>query len=148
MTLTCTEIKPYLSRYQDDEADHRLRGRIRRHLEECADCRQELLLLEQVTAGVGNLPGVEAQFNFTAQVMSRVLEKERTKTRWFILPPVVYSVVFILVCLLGLLLNPTLKTKTPEPVKIVDYSTLLIESQQLSLLEVQDKTFDLLYNED
>lgn len=145
-TLTCTEIKPYLSRYQDGEADDRLCGQIRRHLEDCADCRQELLQMEQVTAGMGRLPGAEAQPSFTAQVMARVLEKERKKARWFELPSVVYSFVFILVCLLTLLLNPTLRREKPDPVKINDYSTLLVESQRLNLLEVQDKTLDLLYN--
>lgn len=148
MTLTCTEIKPYLSRYQDGEANDPLRGRIRRHLEECDHCGQELLLLEQVTGRVGHLPRVETQPNFTAQVMARVLEKERSKTRWFALPSVVYSLVFILVCLLGLLLNPALRTEEPDPAKITDYSTLLVESQRLNLLEVQDKTFDLLYGEE
>lgn len=68
------------------------------------------------------------------------------KTRWFALPSVVYSFVFILVCLLTLLLNPALRREKPEPVKITDYSTLLVESQRLNLLEVQDKTLDLLYN--
>ncbi len=148
MTQTCTKIKPYLSSYQDGETDNRLRERIRRHLEDCANCRQELLLLDQVTTEVRHLPEIETQPNFTAQTMAQILEKERTKTRWFALPSVVYSLVFILVCLLTLLLNPALKTETREPIKIADFSTPLMESQQLSLLEVQDKTFDLLYNED
>lgn len=145
-TLICTEIKPYLSRYQDGEADDRLCEQIRRHLETCEACRRELRQMEQVTAGVGRLPGAGAQPGFTAQVMARVLEKQRKKTRWFELPSVVYSFVFILVCLLTLLLNPTLRREKPEPVKINDYSTLLVESQRLNLIEVQDKTLDLLYN--
>jgi len=145
-TLTCTEIKPYLSRYQDGEADGRLCERIRRHLEDCEACGRELLQMEQVTAGMGRLPDAGAQPGFTAQVMARVLEKEHMKTRWFALPSVVYSFVFILVCLLTLLLNPALKREKPDPVKISDYSTLLVESQRLNLLEVQDKTLDLLYN--
>jgi hypothetical protein len=147
MKVTCKEIKPYLSRYRDSEpdADIQLREKTRSHLAECQDCSRELLLLDEISERVRHLPEVEPGTNFTAQVMARVLETEKNP-RWRLLPSLVYSFVFIVFCLLGLALNPALKTETPEPVKISDYSTVLVESQQLSLLEVQDKSLELVYN--
>jgi anti-sigma factor RsiW len=149
MKVTCKEIRPYLSRYRDSELDTdvQLREKTRSHLAECQDCSRELLLLDEITENVRHLPEVEPAPNFTAQVMARVLEKERNP-RWRLLPSLVYSFVFIVFCLLGLMLNPSLKKEAPEPVKISDYSTVLVESQQLSLLEVQDKSLDLVYNEE
>lgn len=149
MKLTCKEIRPFLSRYRDSarEADIRLRETTRSHLAECRDCSRELLLLEEVSESIRHLPEIEPAPNFTAQVMARVLEKEK-QPRWRLLPSLVYSFVFVVICLLGLLLNPSLKTEIQEPVKISDYSTVLVESQQLSLLEVQDKSLELVYSEE
>jgi anti-sigma factor RsiW len=137
----------YLSRYQDGELDKPPRERVKAHLAQCPDCRQELQLLEQVTADIKHLPGVEAPLNFTAQVMAAVKEKE--KPRRLALSRLVYSFVFIIFCLLGFLLNPHLKSPRQKPVKQVtvsDYSSLLAESQHLNLIEVQAKTLDMLYN--
>lgn len=147
MNWTCNDIMLYLNRYQDGELDKPLRERVNAHLEECPNCKQELQLLEQVTTDLKHLPEVEAPFNFTAQVMAKVKEKE--KPRWLILPRLAYSFVFIIFCLLGILLNPNLNPPKQKPVKqvaISDYSTLLAESQQLNLIEIQDKTLEMLYN--
>lgn len=147
MNWTCKETKLHLSRYQDGELDKPLRERVNAHLAECPNCRQELQLLEQVTTDIKHLPEVDAPLNFTAQVMAKVKEKE--KPRWLVLPRLAYSFVFIIFCLLGILLNPNLNPPKQEPVKqvtISDYSTLLAESQQLNLIEIQDKTLDMLYN--
>lgn len=147
MNCTCEETMFYLSRYQDGELDKPLREQVKAHLAQCPDCRQELQRLEQVTADIKHLPEVEAPLNFTAQVMAKVKEKE--KPRWLVLPRLVYSFVFIIFCLLGFLLNPNLKSPRQKPVKQVivsDYSTLLVESQHLNLIEVQAKTLEMLYN--
>jgi len=53
------------------------------------------------------------------------------------------------------MLNPNLKPQIQEPVKastlsgsatISDYSALLAESQQLNLIEIQDRTIEMVYN--
>jgi len=123
---------------------------------QCPECTLELQLLDQVTAAVKNLPEIEPPLNFTAQVMAQIKEKEQP--RWFALPSLpalAYSIVFIVFCILGLLLNPQLKTQKTEPVPIIkttdyadyaDYSTLLAECQQLNLIEIQDKTIQMVYN--
>jgi len=153
--MKCRETILYLNRYQDGELDKQLREEVDAHLEECQKCRQELRLLEIVTNGIKTLPEVEAQQNFSAQVMAKVKQTQGEKSRWFSLPSLVYSIVFILFCFLGLMLNPNLKPQVKEPVKvstlsgsaaISDYSALLAESQQLNLIEIQDRTIEMVYN--
>lgn len=153
MNTQCKEITPYLNRYQDGEVDEDLRQKIQAHLAQCPDCTLELQLLDQVTTVVKNLSEIEPQLNFTAQVMSQIKEKEQP--RWFALPSLpslAYSIVFIVFCILGLLLNPQMKTPKIEAVPVVnaadyaDFPTLLAESQQLNLIEIQDKTIEMVYN--
>ncbi len=152
MNIICSEIIPYLNRYRDGEADEHLRQKIQAHLAQCPDCTLELQLLDQVTIRVKNLPEIEPRLNFTAQVMSQIKEKENP--HWFALPSLpslAYSIVFIVFCILGLLLNPQLKTPKTESVPVIktaDYITLLAESQQLNLIEIQDKTIEMVYNEE
>jgi hypothetical protein len=158
MNTECSQIIPYLNRYRDGEADEGLCQKIQVHLSQCPGCTIELHLLDQVTTAVKNLPSIEPPLNFTAQVMSRI--KETEKTRWFSLrfvPSLAYSFVFIIFCILGLLLNPQLKIPKIESVPAVnaadytdspDYPTFLAESQQLNLIEIQDKTFEMVYNGD
>jgi len=153
--MKCRETILYLSQYQDGELDKRLREEVNAHLGECQRCTHELKQLEMVTNGIKTLPEVETQQNFTAQVMAKVKQTQEEKPRWFALPSLVYSFVFVIFCLLGLMLNPNLKPQIQEPVKIStvsssatisDYSALLAESQKLNLIEIQDKTIEMVYN--
>ncbi len=152
-----TTLSLYLSRHQDGELDKCLREEIEAHLEECQGCRQELRLLGTVTDGIKRLPEIEAHQNFTAQVMAKVKQKQKQeeKPRWFALPSLVYSYVFVIFCLLGLMLNPNLKPRTQEPVgvsthsssaTISGYSALLAESRHLNLIEIQERTIEMVYN--
>jgi anti-sigma factor RsiW len=150
-----TTLSLYLSQYQDGELDKRLREEIEAHLEECQACREELRRLGTVTGGIKRLPEIEAPQNFTAQVMAKVKQKQEEKPRWFALPSLVYSYVFVIFCLLGLMLNPNLKSPTQDPVgistlsssaTISGYSALLAESQHLNLIEIQERTIEMVYN--
>jgi len=94
--MKCRETILYLSQYQDGELDRRLREEVNAHLGECQRCRQELRLLEIAANGIKTLPEVEPQQNFTAQVMAKVKHTQGEKTRWFALPSLVYSFVFII----------------------------------------------------
>jgi anti-sigma factor RsiW len=144
----CEDVKTFLNRYQDDELDRETREKVRAHLSECAPCKQELEFLEHVTARVKQLPEVETTANFTAVVMGKIWEKEEQRTRWFKLPSLAYSFIFILFLLLGLWFNrsmgsrvPDLKTGKDQPVYITQ---LLTESQDLQLINVQDNAIELL----
>jgi hypothetical protein len=135
--MKCKEILLYLSRYQDGELDKHLREKVENHLNECRSCGQELILLERVTENLKCLPEVEDKQNFTAQVMAKV--KEKRKPHWFALPSLVYYFVFIIFCLIGLILNQNLGTPKEE-------SSILSESLHLNLIEIQDKTIEIVYN--
>jgi anti-sigma factor RsiW len=156
MKKTCNEITPYLSRYQDGELENHLRETVEVHLEECSKCRRELVEMNAITGNIKRLPEVETGMNFTARVMATVQEKE--KPRRYFLPSLVYSLVFIIFCLLGLALNPTLKSPlqeeadvdivaVTEAVDAVSASDLLAESQQLALINVQNSTFEMIDND-
>ncbi len=163
--MMCDKAIAYLSRYQDNELDPAARAQIDTHLQACAACREELLQLEAVTTRVKQLPVVEAGPYFTTQVMGKIMEKEK-KSRWlawFPLPSsspsflkAVYTVVFIIFLLLGVWVN--MKTGSPasnfpasgdtaqDRQQELQMVRLLVESQDLSLINVQDKTFAMLYN--
>jgi anti-sigma factor RsiW len=151
------ELNALLSRYQDGELDHATREKIDSHLQECSVCKEELSLLEMVTSGVKQLPQVDVSPRFTAELMDRVNRTQRTGKRWgfrFTLPSVVYSLVFLLFLGLGFIVNGLLTGSPVAPApgfsarqeqsQELQIAQLLNESQQLTLIHVQDQTMDLL----
>jgi anti-sigma factor RsiW len=155
--LDCRAASNYLSRYQDNELDLETRRRVSAHLHRCAACGRELALLEQVTARVKHLPGLDAPLNFTAAVMGKIKEKEESRAfKWPGLPAplasMAYSLVFIVFLLLGLwfaagpagqTLSPGILDDLPDQPDAYIARTLE-ESRDLSLLSVQDSTLELL----
>jgi anti-sigma factor RsiW len=166
-TMVCDDANIFLSRYQDNELDPVARAKIDTHLQACETCQKELLQLKKITTRVKQMPEVEAGPYFTAQVLGKMMEKEREKKSrwlaWFPLPSsspslskVIYTIVFIIFLLLGVLVN----MNTTPPVSNLPLSSdtrqdqqqemqivrVLVESQDLSLINVQDKTIAMLYN--
>jgi hypothetical protein len=99
--------------------------------------------------------------------MGKVLEKEREKKSrwlaWFPLPSlspslskVIYTTVIIVFLLLGVLVNmntgspvanfPSSGDTGEDQQQYLQMVRVLVESQDLSLINVQDKTFAMLYN--
>ena len=165
--MVCDDANAFFSRYQDNEPDPATRAQIDTHLQVCETCQKELLQLKEVTTRVKQLPEVEAGPCFTAQVMGKVLEKEKEKKSrwlaWFPLPSlspslskVIYTTVIIVFLLLGFLVN----MNTGSPVANFPSSgdtgkdqqldlqmvRVLVESQDLSLINVHENTFAMLYN--
>ncbi len=168
MKDTCADISIYLSGYQDGELNEERHRRVSTHLTRCDACRASLAELERLTTGLRRVEDVEASFDFTAEVMGHILENETAaaparpdrsnRFGWFSSPALVYSLVFIVFCLLGFLINPSLRPpalETVEPPSIsiameadlndlTAYSNALTESQQLNLIDVQEQSLDLL----
>ena len=165
--MVCDGANTFLSRYQDNELDPAARAQIDTHLQVCETCQKELQQLKEVATGVKELPGVEAGPYFTAQVMGKVMEKEKEKKSrwlaWFPLPsssPSFTRVTYTTVCIIFLLLGVLVNMNTGSPVSNFPGSSdpgqdqqqelqmvrVLVESQDLSLINVQDKTFAMLYN--
>lgn len=143
----CDAVTALLSRYQDNELDREMQGKISTHLLECDACRKELESLEQVTHRVKQLPEVDTAVNFTAVVMGKIIEKEEEKIGWFKLPSLAYSFVFILFLLLGVWFNSSLGNingGSPQNQPETYMAQLLTESQNLRLINVQASSMELL----
>lgn len=161
-TMVCEEAADFLSRYQDNELDPVTRAKLDAHLQGCETCQKELQQLKEIAIQVKQLPAVEAGPYFTDRVMGKVMEKEQEKkSRWTWLPlpslaKVIYSIVFIIFLVLGVWLN--MDTASMSPVLPAAGDTglgqkqelqmvrLLVESQDLSLINVQEQTIAMLYN--
>ncbi|MCP5046768.1 MAG: hypothetical protein GY940_06325 [bacterium] len=152
------EFQTLLNRYHDNELDAVTRERVSAHLNRCGVCREELILLEEVTAGVKQLSTVETGPGFTAMLMEKV-NRQQEKNRWSLrlgFPSVVYSLVFIVFLGLGIAVNNflVLPTAVPpeglqtQPVEEVYMAQLFDESRQLSLIDVQDTTMNLFNGQD
>ncbi|MCK4766317.1 MAG: zf-HC2 domain-containing protein [Candidatus Aminicenantes bacterium] len=142
--LNCNRVKPLLSAYQDNEVGAETKTAVDAHLSACAECSREFGRLENLRREILDLEEVEAPLNFTALVMARVKEKE--KSPLFALPKWVYSFVFLIFLVLGLLLAGSFKSAAPPVQDEIYISKLLEESRDLSLINVQDNTFAMLYN--
>lgn len=146
----CTDqtVHALLNRYQDNELDSGPRERVHAHLQTCKACREELSQLERITLAVKELRSIEPAPSFNALLMDRIKQKQKAKSRWFAIRPVMssmaYSLIFLLFLGLGLLINGFFVPSGQSNHEDLAFTQLLDESQQLSLLQVQDQTFDLL----
>lgn len=163
--MVCDDVNAFLSRYQDNELDPGTRVQIDTHVQACKTCQKELLQLEAITARVKQLPEVEAGPYFTVQVMGKVMEKEKEKKSWRLawlplpsstsLSKAIYTIVGIIFLLLGIVVN--MNTGSPvsdftasgnsrqEQQQELQIVRVLVESQELSLINVQDNTLAMLY---
>jgi predicted anti-sigma-YlaC factor YlaD len=142
--MNCNEVIFRLSPYQDDELAAQTKIEVQAHLAQCGNCRFEYQRLEKIQRGIAALREVEPAQNFTSSVMSRIKAKE--KRRWFALPAMTYASIFIVFFILGVLLTMNSKNGT-TPVRQEAYvSDILIDAQDLSLINIQEKTFAMLYD--
>ena len=164
--MVCDDVNAFLSRYQDNELDPLTRAKIDSHLQTCQHCQKELQRLKEITAGLKQLPEVDAGPYFSVQVMGKVMEKEKEKkSRWWAWFPLTSSpslskAIYTIVCIVFLLLGILVNMNTGSPVSDFTASgdsgqgqqqeqqmvRLLVESQDLSLINVQDNTLAMLYN--
>ncbi len=144
--MKCNRVKLLLSSFQDNELTEKERAEIFLHLKKCEKCKHELEQLESLKKEIKNLNEFEPIQNFTSLVMDKINRKKRFNI--FSIPSLVYSFTFILFFILGFLINVPLKNNVENKQKEVYISTLLMQGQELSLINVQDKTFNMLYNGD
>ena len=146
----CDDVRVLLSRCQDRELDPVREAAIEAHLQTCASCRREWLLLNRLTARVKQLPGVDPGPYFTARVMGKILEKEKVPPLSDLLARWLYSIVFIVFLVLGIFVSSGFSLFHSREGAGEIHSQqeimvgLLVESQALSLLNVQDATVALL----
>jgi len=139
--MNCTETRRYLSAFLDNEVPARQGEDIRAHLDTCPSCRQEWQLLTQLDTRLKKLPDIEAGLAFTARVMGRIKEKEQPRFLPFFQPAFAYSIVFLVFLVIGFFWAGTLyrngqSSSRQDPV----FSRVLLESQDLNLINVQEQT--------
>lgn len=144
--MDCKKIRVLLSSYQDEEVNERDRSEISSHLLKCESCRREFELLESVKSEIKKMGEIEPPQNFTPLIMGKIREVKRFGL--FSVPSMVYSFVFIIFFVLGFLINVNVDSKSNvEKHKEVYISNLLVKSQNLSLIYIQDKTIDMITEE-
>lgn len=145
--MKCSEVQLRLSAFQDNELSEALMDNIKRHVEACPACAHQLELLDAVTATVRSLPQDEPLANFTALVMGRIRESEKTRQFKF-MPSLVYSLVVILCFGLGILLNSPTQASfdSSNSLRVANNSItqLMDQSQTLSLSQVQESSLEIL----
>ena len=144
--MNCNEVKFRLSSYQDNESDAATKAEVQEHLAACECCREEYRKLETIYRGIHSLREIEPAQNFTSTVMSTINEKEKQKYRWFSLPSMAYSLIFIVFFILSMLLTMNLKNGDTPVREEVYAANILLDAQDLALINVQDKTLAMLYD--
>jgi len=139
--MKCAEVKCRLSAFQDKEVDASTYTEIQKHLRVCADCQLEWQQLQQVCRQVEALAEMDVSPRFTATVMSRI--KQKSQARRTTLPVWVYSLVFVLAFATGFIFDD-IAGSSQEKMKQKTITHLLVESQDLSLISVQDPTMNLI----
>lgn len=79
--MNCAEWREDLSAYVDGELPAERRVEVDAHLATCAACRQELVELRKLAAGVARLPGMQPADEFLADVRRKIARGERPEAR-------------------------------------------------------------------
>lgn len=137
--MECKGIIQVLSKFQDSEIDKDLSEIVRKHLKKCASCRKELNLLEETLSLIKVHNEVKVPENFTAVLMSRI--EDENKKRIFELPFFIYTFVFAIFFFLGIFVNFDPGNSGDKNKAIDSVFGLLVKSQELSFLNVQNDSF-------
>lgn len=140
--MKCDQVLSVLSRFQDGECDEKESLRILSHLDECKCCQEELTRMGQILELMNGMEEVKPTPNFTAKTMARV--KEYRTSSFMPLPSLVYSFVFVLFFLLGLILSQPFETGKADEKREMTVVQILMESQNLNQFTAQDKTINWL----
>jgi predicted anti-sigma-YlaC factor YlaD len=158
---TCHDVGQLLSRYQDGELDQSRQEQVDLHLQQCSECRSQLNMMVQVTQQVKQLPEMEADMRFTHQVMGKVRQSRIRQNRWFAVPSVVYTFVFMFFLVVGfyatrnidplntgqqftISLNDAEESSQSENQAEQYLSQLVTETQSLRLMSVHENALNLL----
>lgn len=139
--MKCKQVLCILSRFQDGECEENEKLEVASHLRQCKHCQQELNRLDQTLETIKGLEEAEPAQNFTAMIMETVKGYKRTPA--IPLPSLLYSFVFILFFLLGLIPVLPFESGKISEKKELTMVQILMESQNLSQFDTQNKTISL-----
>ena len=115
---------------------------VKSHLKECESCEKELEELEEIRLQIKSLDEVDTPENFTPSVMAKI--RKKVKLPVFSIPSVVYSFVFIVFFILGFFINGHTEKNDFGKQEKVNLSNIFLESQNLSLIIVQEDTMKII----
>jgi predicted anti-sigma-YlaC factor YlaD len=141
--MKCDQVLAILSRFQDGECDDEEQLQIFSHLNECIGCHREWERMERVLEAMDRVDGVIPAPNFNAMTMAKI--KNLQVRSPFPLPSFIYSFVFVLFFLLGLILVQPFETEKTTKKKDLTMVQILMESQNLNQFYTQNKTINWLY---
>lgn len=128
--MKCSEVNRLLSRYQDYELEEHLGGSVKEHLSACENCRMELDELNRISRDISGIRDVDPKENFTAEVMSLVKEhKEKKFAGKF---AYIYSFVFALFFIFGVLIDPYPSGGSSEETGRMELSSVLLDGQKFT----------------
>ena len=134
--MKCTEVSLKLSPYQDNELGEETRAAVEEHLFLCSHCRKELESLERIAADISSLEEIGPLLNFNASVMSSV--KEHEERRYSGKLGFVYSFVFTLFFIVGILIEPFSHSTPPKPEMGRELSSVLLDGQKFTSGDLQN----------
>lgn len=128
--MKCTDVSRLLSRYQDNELEDYSRNVVKNHLSACKNCRMELDELNRVVLDIAGIRDIDPKENFTAELMSLVKEhKEKKFAGKF---AYIYSFVFALFFIFGVLIDPYPSGSFAEETGKMELSTVLLDGQKFT----------------
>ena len=128
--MKCSEVNLLLSRYQDNELEEHSGNMVKGHLLTCESCRKELDDFNRITRDVAGIRNVDPKENFTIEVMSLVKEhKEKKFAGKF---AYIYSFVFALFFIFGVLIDPYPSGGGSEETSEMELSSVLLDGQKFT----------------
>ncbi len=128
--MKCSEVNLLLSRYQDNELDNYSGEMVKEHLSDCKSCRMELGELQRISLGIAEIRDVELKENFTAEVMSMVAQHKKTRFAGRLV--YIYSFVFAIFFIFGVLIDPYPAGGSSEENSKMELSSILLDGQKFT----------------
>jgi len=126
--MKCNKVLKLLSLYQDEELEKSIRDEITNHIKQCNSCEREFKKLNRIGMDIISLKEIEPHEDFTTNVMSVV---KGIKDKWSFGKSVyIYSSVFTLFFILGILLNPFASIGISREAGRETISTILLGGQK------------------
>jgi len=77
--MNCRKARFYISAYYDEELSNSIKKELLTHVEICVSCQKELILVEQVRAGLKSFVQEELSDDFNDKLFARIYNAPRTE---------------------------------------------------------------------
>jgi anti-sigma factor RsiW len=128
--MDCTVSARMMNPYIDGELGEKSHEIFEGHIGVCAKCRAELAELNQLDGAIRGLDPIRISAGFTALVMAGVREREKGRLSWKF--GYVYSLVFMLFFILGILIGPLSDGGSGFHKSSRDLTSILVDGQKFT----------------